>query len=275
MATDLYGDVIVNKQFINKLFLISTSLLLSACLIQEGPGANLTKFKKMSSKERQEEAAKVKTQLAIEYINAGDYRSAVATIEEAVKQDSRYDIAWLIRAQIYQFLKTYDKAEESFQRALSLSPNGAEINNNYGWYLCSIKNQPAVSITYFDRALADPTYPTPEIAWLNKGICSARAGEYHLADNYFQRSLAFNPNFVIVFKEQAKAKFNNNQISEADRLFRIYQSRVDVLNPDDLLLGWKIARSLGQSQNAYEYEAQLRTNYPYSEETQSITSGNP
>ncbi|MDO4434241.1 MAG: type IV pilus biogenesis/stability protein PilW [Alysiella sp.] len=248
-------------------------LFLTAC-VSEGTGINITKFKERSSSERKEEAVRIKTQLAIEYMNARDYRSAVATIEEAIKTDSRYDMAWLVRAQIYQFLKTYDKAEESFKRALSISPNGAEINNNYGWYLCSVQHQAAQSITYFDRALADPTYPSPEIAYMNKGICSAKAGQVQMADSYFERALGLNPDAVAVYKERARVQFQMGKLTEADKLFRIYQSRVPALSPDDLLLGWKMARAQGNNQAAYEYEAQLRTNFPYSEETLSINTGN-
>ena len=183
--------------FIKKHWIIAGCIigLLSGC-VTEGPGATLTKFRSRTSREKNDEAVRIKTQLAVEYMNAHDYRAATAAIEDALKTNSRYDIAWLIRAQIYQFLKVYDKAEESFQRALSLSPNGAEINNNYGWYICSIKNNPNAAIPYFDRALADPTYPTPEMAYLNKGICSAKMGQFSLADAYFERALGMNPDRV-------------------------------------------------------------------------------
>ena len=60
-------------------------------------------------------------------------------------------------------------------------------------------------------------------------------------------------------------------LHDADYYFRQYQSKVDMLMADDLLLGWKIANALGKVQAAYEYEAQLRTNFPYSEELQAVT----
>lgn len=250
----------------------TAGLLLAAC-VTEGPGANLTKFKEPSRSERIKEGARIKTQLAIEYVNARDYRLATNAIEEAVRDDSKYDMAWLVRAQIYQFLKQYDKTEESFQRAFALSPASAEINNNYGWYVCSILKQPAQSIQYFDMALADTTYPTPEVAWLNKGICTARAGQSNMADSYFERALSMNPEFVAAYRERARVKLESNNIAEADRYFKIYQSRVQALLPDDLLLGWKLARAQGQTQAAFEYEAQLRTHYPHSEELRSISTG--
>lgn len=247
--------------------------LLSAC-VSEGPVVELTKLKPLDKKERIESIANIKTQLAIEYINSGDYRSAVTAIEEAIKNDPKNGLAWLTRAQIYQFLKVNDKAEEYFHEALKLNPNGAEINNNYGWFLCNVKNNFKESMIYFDKALADPTYPSPEVANLNKGICHARLKEFTKADGYFERALNLDPNFVTVLKEWARSKLEQGDNATADRYFRQYQSLVDVYkSADDLLLGWRIATALGQSQNAYDYEAQLREIFPYSDELNKITTG--
>lgn len=241
--------------------------------VDKSEAADGNRFKKRSSKERKEETANVKTQLALEYIRAGDYRAAVAAIESAIQENPHSEQAWLMRAQVYQFLKEYGKAEASFRQALSLNPGSAEINNNYGWYLCGVANRPNESIAYFDKALSDPTYPTPEVGYMNKGICSAKMGQYNMADTYFLRALNMNPRYVFVHKEQARAKMAEGNWNEADRYFRMYQNQIDVLNAEDLLLGWKISKALNNSQAAYEYEAQLRTHYPYSEELQSITSG--
>lgn len=242
---------------------------LTACETISGP--KITKFKEPSKKEKRIDASRTKTQLAIEYMNMHDYRAGVRTIEEALKDDENYDLAWLTRAQIYQFLKVYDKAETSFKRALSISPNGAEINNNYGWFICSSLNHPAESIAYFDKALADPTYPAPEISYMNKGICLSKSGQYKMADAYFERALQANPEFIPVHKERARLALTQQDIKRADREFRLYQSRIAQLGADDLLLGWKISRENGEMQAASEYELQLRTNFPYSDELKSIT----
>lgn len=246
---------------------------LSACVTQTS-GSEITKFNEPTRAEKKENAVKIRTQLAVEYMNNRDYRAATQAIEQAIKIDDKYDIAWLIRAQIYQALKLYSKADESFRRALTLSPNSPEINNNYGWYLCEIKKRPSEGIVYFNKALADPTYPTPEVAYLNKGLCHAKMNQNGLAEGYFEQALRMNNGFVPVLKEQARLKFNENNLPEADRLFKQYQSKVNLLSPDDLLLGWKIVRAQGETQAAYEYEAQLRQNYPYSEELKAITTGN-
>lgn len=223
--------------------------------------------------EKIKQASNTKTQLAVEYMKSQDYRQATASIEDALKSDSQNELAWLIRAEIYQYLKVKDKAQQSFLQALSLKPDSAEINNNYGWFLCSQMNMPAAALPYFDKALGDPTYPTPFIANLNKGICSTKLGQFSLAEAYFERALAASPQFPPAFKELARTKLQAGRLNDADYYFKKYQSKVEILQADDLLLGWKIANALGNTQAAYEYEAQLQTNYPYSEELQTVVTG--
>lgn len=246
--------------------LVLISIVLSAC-------ASRDKVKKPTAAERARELAQIKTQLAIQYMSTKQYRQAVDAIDEALKVNGKSTDAWLIRAQIWQFLKEPAKAEDSFQHALSLNSGSPEINNNYGWFICDVKQNPNAAIPYFDKALADPTYPTPEVAQLNKGICSQRMGQYQLAKSYFERALAANPNFIPVKKEMARTSLESGNANEAHNYFAQYLSQIDNPSADDLLLGWKIERSLGNSQAAYEYEAQLRTNFPYSDELGKISTG--
>lgn len=266
-----------NKSRYLYLMMVSGSLLLGACVADKKRSTygdyEPAKLRKQTKKESEEEAVRIKTELAIAYMNGGNYRAAMQSIQEALKENDKYDMAWLTRAEIEQFFKQYDKADLSFKQALKLSPNSSEINNNYGWFLCSALNKPNDSIHYFDKALSDPTYPSPEVAYLNKGVCHTKMQQYKLADSYFERALQMNPQFVPVIKERARTQMLAGNIREADRLFRQYQSLVERLSADDLLLGWRLAKMQGQTQPAFEYEAQLRELYPYSNELKSITDG--
>lgn len=245
-------------------YIVFFASILTACV----SGAN-----QPSMRERALQVSNIKTQLAIEYMRAQDYRQAVASIEEALISNQKNENAWLVRAQIYQYLKVPEKAQESFLKALAINPNSAETNNNYGWFLCSVQHKPSEALAFFDKALSDPTYPQPFVANLNKGICSAKAGQYALSEAYLERALAAQPDFYPAIKELARTKMLAGHLSEADYYFRQYQSKIEVLSPDDLLLGWRLSRALGQTQAAYEYETQLRVNYPYSEQLQMITTG--
>nr|WP_314269718.1 type IV pilus biogenesis/stability protein PilW [uncultured Kingella sp.] len=263
----------MSNRFVSRLAVMCAAALMFSGCVDVGDGPKITQFKSESKSDRKKTAARVKTELAIQYVASKSYRQAVVAIEEAVKDDPSYDVAWLARAQVYQHLNLLDKADESFRHALAMNPASPENNNNYGWFLCSARNQPAASISYFDRALADPTYPTPEIANMNKGICSAKAGQSSMADAYFERALQINPTFAPVHKERARVFLSTNKLSAADKEFRMYQSQINQLSADDLLLGWRIAKANGQMQAASEYEAQLRENFPYSDELKTVTGG--
>lgn len=223
-----------------------------------------------SRSERMENLAKTKTQLAIEYMKVGEHRQSIVAIEEAIKAKSNYDMAWTVRGLIYQNLKVNDKANESYRRALSISPDSAEINNNYGWFLCDNMKQYQTALSHFDKALADPTYPRPHVATMNKGICKGRAGDIAGAAADLARAKALAPNFPTPVKEMARLKLMENQAHPARELMNQYQRQVDRLGPDDLLLGWKISKALGDTQSAFEYESQLRQMFPASDELQEI-----
>lgn len=250
--------------------------LLMACLLM--PLASCALFGSDGSKpptkaQRMEELAQLKTQLAVEYMGAQDYRAAVGAINDAIAANGRFDYAWMVKGLIYQALKVNDKADQAFRQALSISPASAEINNNYGWFICDGMQQPLQSITYFDRALADPTYPSPQTAHMNKGICQARSGNFAGAAAELARARAVAPWFAPAIKEIARLKMMEGQAAQAQDLFNEFQSKVDVLGPDDLLLGWKISRARGNNQAAYEYEAQLRTRYPAADEVRQLGGG--
>ena len=82
------------------------ALALSACA---GGGSS-----QPSARERAIQVSNIKAQLAVEYMRAQDYRQAVNSIDEALTSNSKNENAWLVRAQIYQYLKVPDKAQESF-----------------------------------------------------------------------------------------------------------------------------------------------------------------
>ena len=245
--------------------LVLTSLVLTACASD--------KLREPTKAEKAQDLARIQNQLAIEYMNAQDYRSAIEAIEKSLAIDSRDLNAWLTRAEIYHYLKMTDKAEESYQKVLSLQPQSAEVNNNYGWYKCNTLGRIAESIAHFDIALSDPTYPTPFVAYYNKGICTARLGDYAKGDALLKQALASNPRFIVANKELARLKMNEGQMTAADTYFKVYQSQIQRLSADDLLLGWQISHRVGQMQAAAEYEMQLRANFPYSDELRQITTG--
>lgn len=218
-----------------------SALLLAAC-VSEGPGLELTRFKEPDHAERQTEIARIRTQLALEYMRTQNYRAANAAAAEAVRAKPDYSDAWLVKAQIHAFLQQKAQADDSFQAALRLQPDSAEINNNYGWFVCNDLKQPQNAQAYFDTALADPTYPTPEIAYTNKGICATRAHDFERADAYFERALSYRADFAFAWKERARLHLLRQRTDTAQAYFARYRALAGALSADDAALGNEIAR---------------------------------
>jgi type IV pilus assembly protein PilF len=147
------------------------------------------------------------------------------------------------------------------------------VNNAYGWFLCNELKQPRESIQYFDKALSDPTYPAPFFAYYNKGVCYNKMDNPYQGKEYLMRALNVERSYYPAKREIARIDLGLGEVSSALQMFGEYQSQVDNMEAGDLLLGWKIARAAGHTQAAYEYEMQLQTSYPYSDELREIKTG--
>ena len=99
--------------------------------------------------------AKLHTELAALYYSAGNMGVALEELGAATAIDSGYAPTHGMFGLVYMQLKENDRAEASFERALRLSPNDADINHNYGWFLCQTGREPA-SIKYFLQAIRNP-----------------------------------------------------------------------------------------------------------------------
>ena len=127
--------------------------------------------------------AKIHTELGALYFQAGSAAIALEHLAMALQIDSRHYPANSVRGLVYASLREYGKAESDFARALSLAPNDPEVNNNYGWFLCDTGKE-RQSIQYFERALRDPLYETPDRAYTNAGNCLLKAGDLDQAQSY-------------------------------------------------------------------------------------------
>lgn len=214
----------------------------------------------------------IKTQLALEYLQTEDYRSAAKAIEEAIKVDPRFMSAWLVRGHIYQKLKVLPKADESFRRALSIEPGSAEANNNYGWFLCN-NSQADKSIAHFDRALSDPTYPEPYVALMNKGICLSKLNQFNESNTALLAALNRAPGFTPAVRELVNNNLNAKNGKLAELYFEQYRNKVRNLSAEDLYLGIRVGRLINNYDWVARFGSQLRENYPYSPELQKLLSG--
>lgn len=216
--------------------------------------------------------AKLRMELASGYFSRGQMTTALDEVKQALAIRPDMADGHNLRALIYAALNEPRLAEEGFQRALQIDPQGADIMHNYGLFLCSQQRWDAAS-EQFDRAVAVPRYPDAARSLQAKGQCEARAGRLPQADKTLTRSYELDPG-------NPGTAFNLGEVLYALGEFeraRFYLRRVNAepanANAQSLWLAARIENRLGNVPGARLFGAQLKQRFPGSPEALLFDKG--
>jgi type IV pilus assembly protein PilF len=235
-------------------------------------GADSTNYAPKAVTETDElSRARIHTELAAGYLELGNYAVALQEAGEALKADTNFAPAYSVLGLIYMELRDDRAAEANFQRALRISPQDSDVNNNFGWFLCQRKREQE-SIKYFLAALSNPLYQTPDKSWVNAGICTRQAGDVAGADDYFQRALKIRPGQPQALLQLADMAYKRKSYPEAKSyLTRI--SRDVEQTPESIWLSLRVERAMGDRNAEQSLGFQLRKNFPESREARALAAG--
>lgn len=209
--------------------------------------------------------ARVFTELGAAYYQRGNYGVAIEELERAQRSDPRYTMAYNVLGLVYMDLREDGKAADQFQRALGIDNTDPETNNNYGWFVCQ-RRDPREAMSYFQTALRNPLYATPEKAHLNMALCARKAGDNAAAEESYRSALRVVPDMPQALYGLAELRFAQGRHREAEGFLGRY-GRVAGASPQALLLGTRIARSLGDKTSEANYLQQLSRRFPDAPET--------
>jgi type IV pilus assembly protein PilF len=212
--------------------------------------------------------ARLHTELAALYFGRGNMNVALEELRTAVRADSNYAPAHSMFGLVYMELKENRLAEDSFERALRLSPNEPDINHNYGWFLCQNKREEE-SIRYFLQAIRNPLYPTPWRSYSAAGQCSMRIDKPKDAEEFFLRALRQEPDEPASLLQLGQIRYRQGNLEEARKLVSRYNKLVTP-GPESLWLALRIERKLGQRVAERNFATELRRRYPDSPEAQAL-----
>lgn len=218
--------------------------------------------------------AKIHTELGSLYFQAGSAAAALEHLAMALQIDPDFHQANSVRGLVHAALREYGKAEADFARALARAPNDPEVNNNYGWFLCETGKE-TQSIPYFDRALRDPLYQTPDRAYTNAGVCLLKAGDLDQAQNYLLQAVRVSRSGAVPARlGLARVFFQRGNLEESRLYLNDALRMMDPPTADALWLGVRIERKLGDRRAESGFASQLRGRYPTSPEYQEFLKGN-
>ena len=151
-------------------------------------------------------------------------------------------------------------AGRHFQSAATAAPANGVYANNYGTWLCA-NGRAAESLQWFDRALADPAYPTPARALVNTGECARNAGQPERAEASWRAALALDPVEPQALAGMAALAFGQGKDLEA----RAFVERWLAVAPNDpaaLQLATQVEEKAGDKVAASRYRSRLQAISP-------------
>lgn len=215
--------------------------------------------------------AQIHTELAAHYYSRGQYRVALTEVREALSSEPNYAPAYNVLGLIHSQLLEDQQAEESFRRAMELSPNYSEVRNNYGHFLCQ-RQRYDEALPQFDAAVKNPLYPTPEKPLANAGMCALLKGNMPLAENYLLRALARVRNQPAALLGMAEWELRQGNYPAVRSYLKSLMASGD-FKPQGLWLALRLERALGNREAEASYSGQLRRHYPESEESRLLLGG--
>jgi len=225
-----------------------------------------------SDKQNASASARVHTELAGLYYARAQLGIALDEVEQALQADPDYAQAYSVRGLIHMALREDKDAESDFLKSLRLDELDSNTRNNYGWFLCQ-RGREKESIPQFMAALKNPLYRTPGLAYLNAGLCSRKAGNNADAEEFFQKALQVQPDMPQALMGMAELNFSNANYSESKRYFAKFSDKSDNLTAEQLWLGVRIHRKMGDRNAEASYGMQLRKRFPGARETQLMMRG--
>lgn len=212
--------------------------------------------------------AEINTQLGVEYMKTRNYETALKKLQKAVAADPNFPRAYDVLGLLYARLGEEEKAAGSFERALDLAPSDASILNNYGQFLCR-QGDAERAQQLFAKAVQDPLYRTPDVAYTNAGICALeQQKDKSAAEEFLRQALAKNAEMPVALLQLTKLNYEQDKYLAARGYLERY-GQVAQHNSQSLWLGVQIERKLGNEDAASSYGMTLKGKYPDAAETRA------
>lgn len=249
-------------------------LLLAGCAgsYSEQKGQADQPLSQQASASDAQKRAKVHTELGSLYLQSGRIGVAQDEGRTAIAADPNYAPGYSLLGLVHMSLGENQTAEENFQKALRLAPNDAEINNNFGWFLCQTDREKQ-SVNHFMVAIKNPLYSTPAKPLTNLGLCYLKMKDDRLAEEYLFRALRIDgAGNIQALYWLSDIYYRQKRYDEA-RLALADLHKIMEPNAQSLWLALLVERRLGDREAEARYASQLRRKYQGSPEYQRLMQG--
>lgn len=240
------------------------ALVLGGCTTTEisSPGSQ--------SKPDLKEAARLNTQLGVDYMRKGQFDLALEKLQKALEQDDELGIAHSAIALVYQRQGDTKLAGKHYREAIDLNVDDPVTLFNFGLFLCG-QGDARKAEEIFLRAAKHKDNLQPAEAWANAGVClrgEPRARER--AEDYLREALRLNPQHGSALVQMAQYSYEKKDYLRARAFLQRYEAGGRP-TPQTLALAARTERALGDHVMARSYELRLRSEFPASPEAEALS----
>ncbi len=252
------------------------ALLVAGCAARPGtavaPGAGNDRDIATASDETDaSKRARIRLELAYGYFEQGQTTVALDEVKQVLALDPQSTPGYILRGLIYVRLNDPGLAEESYRRALQISPKNPDALHNYAWMLCQ-QNRFNESFANFSQALSVPGYGGQARTMMTQGICQVRAGLKADAERSLTRSYELDAGNPVTAYNLTQLLYERGDFSHAQFYIRRLNNS-DLANAESLWLGVKVERALKNAQAERQLGDQLRRRYAQSKEARALERG--
>ncbi|MGB0216396.1 MAG: type IV pilus biogenesis/stability protein PilW [Alteromonas oceani] len=237
------------------LIVLSLMIALTGCVSETQPGA-------FSSDFDQQEAAKTRVSLGLTYLRNGNYSQAKQNLDKALAFAPRLAETHYGLAYYYQVVGESERADESYQTAMSLAPRDANIANSYGAFLCQDGRYEEAK-RFFVQAVNAKQYANSAETYENMALCAQSQGEGEDAIEYLNSALKHQPGRAKTLFILTEMYVATEQYKLAAETLRRYE-KVARVSADSLWMAIEIAKGQGDLRAANGYGDMLLRMYPNS-----------
>ena len=215
--------------------------------------------------------ARIRMELAVGYFEQGQTNVALDELKQVIANDPTFPDAYNLRGLIYMRLNDMRQAEESFRRAVSLSPRDSNAQHNYGWLLCQQGRYDDANRA-FEGAMTNPLYADKAKTLMTQGLCQARAGRKEDALRNLARSYELDAANPVTGYNLANLLYQRAEYPRAQFYIRRLNNS-DLANAETLWLGIKVEQRLNDRVAMLQLADQLKRRFPQSNERVSYDKG--
>ncbi len=215
-----------------------------------------------------QEAAVANVNLGAGYLRQGKPQVAIGVLQRAIKQDPKLADAHSTIAIAYDQLGSLDDAEAHYKKATQLESDNSNSANAYAVFLCR-HNRWKDAEPYFQKAVSNVKYETPEVSYTNAGVCALNAGDREKAEQNFRAALTRSPTYADALEGMLQMSYQDKNYMQARAFLARYRD-VKPVNAQVLWMCFNIEDQLKNHDAANRCAVQLREGFPDSPELEQL-----